>query len=109
MTFIWKRLYKFSCFSFNIYSGDTGLLEASRLTSDSKLTTSEKEPAENEFQVQLLNTPDLLEVSDDNDCRLEQGSVSAEEQQGTQRRSLLEMIVDSFSEGHKHNDRTSYV
>ena len=105
----WKGLYKFSCFSFIIYSGHTGLLDASRLTSDSTLTTSEEEPSENEFQVQLLNTPDLLEVSDDKDSRPEQGRVSAEEQQGTQRRSLLEMVVDSFSEGQKHNDRTSYV
>ncbi|KAK3780745.1 hypothetical protein RRG08_000843 [Elysia crispata] len=77
-----------------VYVGDTGLLEASRLTSDSEFTRSEKESAENQLQVQLLNSPDPLEVSDDNDSRLEQ--------QGTQRRSLLEMILE-------HNDQTSYV
>ena len=91
-----ERIYNnsFFCFFFYIYSGDTGLLEASRLTSDSEFTRSEKESAENQLQVQLLNSPDPLEVSDDNDSRLEQ--------QGTQRRSLLEMILE-------HNDQTSYV
>ncbi|KAK3770252.1 hypothetical protein RRG08_065001 [Elysia crispata] len=95
--------------AYYIYSGDTGLFDASWQTSDSKFTTSEEEPAENQLQVQLLNTPGSLEVSDDNDSRLEQGSVSAEEQQGTQRRSLLEMIGESSTEEHKQNDQTSTV